>query len=96
MEGAFFHVRMCHFADGNAGMTYLVKRIVLKDGQLLTERELDARDYTFDGPTPIVGDVIDVSLNGRPFSAEVIWGNWAGQSEQRHPLEIVPIRVREL
>ena len=77
-------------------MAYLVKRIMLKDGRLLTERELDARAYTFDGPVPVVGDVIKVSLEGRVFPAEVIWGNWPGRPAQRHPLEIVPLRVKEL
>ena len=77
-------------------MTYLVKRIVLKDGKLLTERDLDSRAYTFEGPPPVVGDVVEFPHDGRPLSAKVIWGNWPGQSEQRHPLEIVPIRVEEL
>lgn len=77
-------------------MTFLVKRIVLKDGRLLTERDLDARAYTFEGPAPVVGDVVEINHDGRPLSAKVIWGNWPGQAGQRHPLEIVPIRVEEL
>lgn len=77
-------------------MTYLVKRIVLKDGRLLTERDLDAPAYTFEGAPPVVGEVLEFLHGGRPFSAKVIWGNWPGQSEQRHPSEIVPIRVEEL
>ena len=77
-------------------MTFWVKRIILRNGQLLTERELDPRANRFDGPAPVVGGIITVSAQGRSFPAEVIWGNWPGRNEKRHPLEIVPIRVKEL
>jgi hypothetical protein len=77
-------------------MTYWIKRIILKDGRLVTERDLDAREYTFEGPAPVVGDIVRIKHAGRSFDAEVIWGNWEQTAAKRHPLEIVPLRVKEL
>lgn len=77
-------------------MAYWVKRIILKNGELLTERELAPHANRFDGPAPVVGDVITVSVGERSFLAEVVWGNWPARNGSRHPLEIVPIRVREI
>ncbi|MGI4731238.1 MAG: hypothetical protein ACRYFW_05775 [Janthinobacterium lividum] len=60
-------------------MSYWVKRIVLKDGEVVTERELRDDENRFEGPAPVVGDAIKVECRGRKFMAEVIWGNWPGR-----------------
>ena len=77
-------------------MPYWVKRILLKSGELLTERELDPSDNVFGGITPVVGDIVTVTCRGRTFSARVITGNWPGRNETRDPTVTVPLRVEEL
>lgn len=77
-------------------MAYWVKRIQLKSGQLVTERELRKDENFSNADAPVVGDIIEVSFNGRTFLADVIWGNWPGRNEQRDPGTVVPIRVREI
>ena len=74
-------------------MPYFVKRIVLKSGELVTERELSADENKFDGPAPVVGDIVTVTCRGREFKALVVWGNWRGRD---HGNAIVPLRVQEL
>jgi hypothetical protein len=74
-------------------MPFWVKRILLKSGELLTERELSPDENRFEGPAPVVGDVLTVTANGRRFDAKVIWGNWPGRE---HGDVEVPIRVEEL
>ena len=74
-------------------MPFWVKRIRLKNGSLLTERELSPTENKFDGPPPVVGDVLTVTANGRSFEAKVVWGNWPGRE---HRDAVVPIRVEEL
>jgi hypothetical protein len=74
-------------------MSFWVKRILLKSGQLLTERELSPDQNKFEGPPPVVGDVLSVTADGRTFDAKVIWGNWP---EREHGDAVVPIRVEEL
>ena len=75
-------------------MAYWVKRIELKTGQLLTEKDLPPDINLFDGPVPVVGDKLNVSWQGRAFDAEVVWGNWP---EREYPPEtLVPLRVREI
>lgn len=77
-------------------MTYRVKRIILKGGELVTERELREDENIFEGPAPVVGDIINVSCRGRQFEARVIWGNWPGR-EALHPKgTIIPLRVQEI
>jgi hypothetical protein len=61
-------------------MSYWVKRIILKSGELLTERELRRDENRSDDPAPVVGDVITVTCRGRTFNARVIWGNWPGRN----------------
>jgi len=75
-------------------MTYWVKRILLKTGELVTERELRRDENLFEGPAPVVGDKIVVTCRGREFEALVIWGNWPGRDAQ--PGAIVPLRVEEV
>jgi hypothetical protein len=77
-------------------MPYWVKRIQLKDGQLVTERELKPTDNFCSGSAPVVGDIITITYNGRSFPAEVIWGNWPGREEGCEPSVVVPLRVREI
>ena len=55
-------------------MTYWVKRIRLKSGEIVTERELRHDENLFAGPAPIVGDKMIVTCRGRKFEARVIWG----------------------
>lgn len=75
-------------------MGYWIKRIALKTGEVVTEQELRDDENRFDGPAPVVGDVLRVEYRGRQFSAKVIWGNWP---DQRHSDDaIVPLRVSEI
>jgi hypothetical protein len=77
-------------------MPYWVKRIVLKDGEIVTERELEQNENLFeDDPALVVGDLLAVSCRGRTFEAKVVWGNWPGQDSHREPGTIVPLRVEE-
>jgi len=75
-------------------MGYWIKRIVLKSGEVVTERELRQDENRFDGPIPVVGDLLEVECRGRKFTARVAWGNWPGRV---HPDDaIIPLRVYEL
>ena len=77
-------------------MPYWVKRIALKSGEVVTERELRRDENMFDGSAPVVGDKMMVACRGRTFEAKVIWGNWPGRNDGRDPSLIVPLRVEEL
>jgi hypothetical protein len=77
-------------------MAYWVKRILLKGGEIVTERELRRDENLFRGPAPAVGDTLNVNCRGRTFDARVVWGNWPGRNEGRDPDIIVPIRVEEI
>jgi hypothetical protein len=77
-------------------MAYWVKRILLKTGEVVTERELRSDENLFHGSTPVVGDKISVSCRGRSFEAKVVWGNWQGRNEGRPPDVVVPLRVEEI
>ena len=75
-------------------MGYWVKRIALKTGEVVTERELRQDENRFDGPVPVVGDLIEVECRGRKFTAKVVSGNWP---DRVHPDDVlVPLRVFEL
>jgi hypothetical protein len=77
-------------------MAYWVKRILLKTGEVVTERELRTDQNLFQGYAPVVGDTIKVACRGRSFDARVVWGNWPGRNQGR-PLDVVvPLRVEEL
>jgi hypothetical protein len=75
-------------------MTYWVKRIKLKSGEIVTERELRHDENLFQGPAPIVGDKIIVTCRGRTFEATVVWGNWSGRDPDPKGV-IIPLRVEE-
>jgi len=77
-------------------MPYWIKRIILKTGELVTERELGTDENFFDGPAPVVGDKLTVKCRGRSFEGQVISGNWPGRNELRDPSVIVPLRVQEI
>ena len=77
-------------------MAYWVKRILLKTGEIVTERELRKDENLFQGPAPVVGDILSVSCRGRTLKARVIWGNWPGRNETRDPNIVVLLRVEEL
>ena len=77
-------------------MTYWVKRVILKGGELITERELRPEENRFDGPAPVFGDTVTVTVRGRTFPAEVVWGNWPGRADELDPQVVVPLRVKEL
>jgi hypothetical protein len=77
-------------------MPYWVKRIKLKSGEIVTERELGNVANTFEGPAPVVGDKVIVSCRGRVFEAKVIWGNWPGREADRDDATTIPIRVEEI
>ena len=75
-------------------MTYWVKRIKLKNGELITERELRHDENLFEGAAPVVGDKITVTCRGRKFEATVVWGNWLGRDPDPKGI-IIPLRVEE-
>lgn len=77
-------------------MTYWIKRIILKSGEIVTERELRQDENRFDGPAPVVGETVTVTCRGRTFESRVIWGNWPGRNDTRSPDLIVPLRVEEV
>jgi hypothetical protein len=76
-------------------MAYWVKRILLKTGELITERELRADENLFDGMAPIAGETLQVTFRGRSFVAEVVVGRFP---DRPAPIEemVYPIRVREI
>lgn len=75
-------------------MAYLVKRIALIDGEVVTEAELREDENRFDGPAPVVGDTIEVQCRGRKFMAEVMWGNWPNRVHSSDT--VVSLRVAEV
>jgi hypothetical protein len=77
-------------------MSYWVKRILLKTGELVTEKELLGKENFFQGPAPVVGDKLFVTCRNRTFEARVIWGNWPNRNANDDPTLIVPIRVEEI
>jgi hypothetical protein len=75
-------------------MGYWVKRIILKDGEVVTERELREDENRFDGPAPAIGDMIEVQCRGRKLMAEVVWSNPPGCAYSEDT--VVPLRVSEV
>jgi hypothetical protein len=73
------------------GVPYWVNRILLKSGDLVTEKELGRDENYFRGAAPVVGDVINVRCRGRSFDAKVVWGNWPGRDHAAKT--VVPLRV---
>jgi hypothetical protein len=76
-------------------MTYWIKRIMLKSGELVTEKELRPEENLFEGRTPVVGDKLLVNCRGRSFEAKVMWGNWS-TSPLRDSEAVIPLRVQEI
>ena len=78
-------------------MSYWIKRIQLKNGELVTERELGHDENFHEGfPAPVVGDEISVTCRGRTFRAKVIWGNWPGREDTANTNTVIPLRVEEI
>jgi hypothetical protein len=75
-------------------MGYWIKRIALKSGEVVTEAELREDENLFEGPAPVVGDIIPVECRGRKFQAEVVWGSWPDRSQAADA--VVPLRVVEV
>jgi hypothetical protein len=75
-------------------MAYWIGRIALKSGEVVTEHELREDQNRFDGPPPVVDDLIEVECRGRRFIAKVVSGNWPGRTYSEH--EVVRLRVSEL
>jgi hypothetical protein len=75
-------------------MGYWIKRIALKSGEVVTERELREDQNRFEGSPPVVGDVLEVECRGRKLLAEVVWGNWLGREYAADA--VVPLRVSEV
>ena len=75
-------------------MKYWIKRIMLKSGELVTERELLPTENLFEGDPPVVGDVLIVRCRGREFSARVVWGNWPAREYPEDA--VVSLRVQEI
>ena len=46
-------------------MKYQIKRIQLKSGELVNERELLPAENLFEGTPPTVGDILNVRCRGR-------------------------------
>lgn len=75
-------------------MAYWVKRIILKTGEIVTERELGRDANRSTDVAPVVGDVITVSCRGRTFQARVVAGNYPGR--QHDPRTVVSLRAEEI
>ena len=75
-------------------MAYWVKRIKLKNGEIITEGELRHDENLFEGAAPVVGDKITISCRGRKFEATFVWGNWPGRDPDPKGI-IIPLRVEE-
>ena len=77
-------------------MPYWIKRIILKSGEVVTERELREDENLFGVPAPVVGENVIAICRGRQFEARVIWGNWTERTDIATMGAVVPIRVEEL
>lgn len=77
-------------------MAYWVKRIILKSGEVVTERELRADQNYSDSEAPVVGDEITVNCRGRSFRAKVVWGSWPKNDGIGDPSKVIPLRVEEV
>jgi hypothetical protein len=76
-------------------ITYYFKRIILKTGELITERHMTPDEVTcFEWPAPVVGDIVEVNFRGRTFKARVVWGHWRGRVYEDGTK--IPLRVEEI
>lgn len=76
-------------------MPYRIKRILLKSGEILTERALPDGGTVIQGPAPVVGDVVETAVRGHTMKVEIIWGHWA-ERRSLDPDVVVPLRAKEL
>ena len=76
-------------------MTFWVKRILLKTGEIVTERELRPDENLFEGQAPVAGAKLRVTCRGRSFDAEVVVGRFPERPEPDEG-KIYPIRVKEI
>lgn len=76
-------------------MTYWVKRILLKTGELVTERELRPDENLFEGQAPVAGERLKVTYRGREFEAVVVVGRFPDRPIPTDEI-IYPIRVKEI
>ena len=75
-------------------MASRVKRIALKDGEVVSEAELRKDENRFDGPATAVDDLIEVRCRGRAFVTTFIGESWPARD---HPAGmIIPLRVAEV
>ena len=77
-------------------MPYWVKRIGLKTGEVVTEKELRPDETFSAGPAPVVGDELMVTCRGRTFKARVVWGNWDDGKIRNPPDFVAQMRVEEI
>jgi len=77
-------------------VSYWIKRIILKSGEVVTERELLPSENLFEGTTPVVGDTLRVRCRGREFPARVVWGNWPGGDIKNPDAKPHSLRVEEI
>ncbi|MER8566442.1 hypothetical protein NKH85_14775 [Mesorhizobium sp. M0924] len=76
-------------------MPYRIKRILLKTGEILTERTLLGGGILVDEEAPVVGDIVETTVRGQPMKVEIIWGHWADRRSS-NPDMIVPLRAKEV
>jgi hypothetical protein len=77
-------------------MAYWVKRIALRTGELVTEKELRPDENLSSDPAPVGGDELLVTFRGRTFKARVVWGNWDDGIVRNPNDHVVPLRVEEV
>jgi hypothetical protein len=77
-------------------MAYWVKRIALRTGELVTEKELRPDENLSSDPAPVVGDELLVTCGGRTFKARVVWRNWDDGIVRNPNDHVVPLRVVEV
>jgi hypothetical protein len=76
-------------------MPYIVQRIILKSGELITEKALPNGGTLVNANSPVVGDVLEISVNGKTMMVEIIWGRWAEHTDI-DPKHVFRLRAREL
>ena len=76
-------------------MSYWVKRILLKSGEIVTERELRSDENFFGGRAPVAGEKLTVTCRGRTFEARVVVGRFPERPDPEAGT-VYPIRVEEI
>ncbi|MBW6421974.1 hypothetical protein KX729_11015 [Rhizobium sp. XQZ8] len=76
-------------------MRYQIQRLILKNGNLLKEKDLESECPVLEADiAPVVGDTMEVTAFGRHFPVEVVWGNWPGR--EHDPAFVIRLRVKEI